>query len=562
MMRIAAFAALTLLSLTACEQTRRADAVFDKRTVQAEHLLRDKPEAASLGGVIHGPDPLLGTLEHASEHGDPLPSRCARPITLQVAEPKTLVQIKDLITQETGVPVEIDPRVYNDPEDKLAAASASTTLTPPGVSPGGFPFLGRPALANASPVSGGAASIMPNFHGACDEVFDQLAASFDLSWRMNGRTLSFDKYVTRTIIFRVSDASTKSQASLSSGGNSANGGGGSGGSAGGGSSGGSTQGGNTTQTASYEINADVWGEIESGIKTMLPRGSRYTISRTAGIATITTTPRVAKDVERWAEQMNAILGATVSVEVAAIYITVNNNDNYALDLQALYQAGSQGGFSAGLSGLLPNLATTGGTGSVAILSPKTGGNNFNTHFAGSQVFLNAVSSSQRLADFRTATATGRNGVPMPITLTTNQDIVRSLTNAIGLQTGTTSVTAQTSTINYGFALTALPRIVAPGVVNVFLSFSANDLTNLEDFQVGDTGSIELATIDNRTVWTEMPLRSGQTLVLAGTEQEKVSRTDKGLGDTFNFLLGGQRSGSVIKTRLILLVTPTIMAAPK
>jgi type II secretory pathway component GspD/PulD (secretin) len=133
---------------------------------------------------------------------------------------------------------------------------------------------------------------------------------------------------------------------------------------------------------------------------------------------------------------------------------------------------------------------------------------------------------------------------------------------VGLQTGTTSVTAQTSTINYGFSLTALPRVIAPGVVNVFLSFSANDLTNLQNFQVGDTGSVELATIDNRTVWTEMSLKSGQTLVLAGTEQEKVNRNDQGLGDSWNILLGGQKVGGVVKTRLVLLVTPTIIAVPK
>lgn len=60
----------------------------------------------------------------------------------------------------------------------------------------------------------------------------------------------------------------------------------------------------------------------------------------------------------------------------------------------------------------------------------------------------------------------------------------------------------------------------------------------------------------------MPLKSGQTLVLAGTEQEKASKTDQGIGDSWNFLLGGQRVGTMIKTRLVLLVTPTIMAAPK
>lgn len=553
MRRILSFAACFSLSLSACQQVHQAGQTFDKRMTQADGAFAGRPPAASLGGVIRGADPVLGTLEQASAHGDALPLRCSRAVTLQVAEPKTLSQLKELITQETGIPVEIDPRVYNDPDDK-SAVPATQFQSPSGTAQAGFPFLGKSPVGGPPPAVGGA-SITPNFHGSCDEVFDQIASAFDLSWRMNGRTLSFDKYVTKTIVFRVSDASTKTQASLSSGGNSTGGG-----ASGGGS--GVTQGGNTTQTASYEINSDVWAEIESGLKTMLPRGSRYTISRTAGVATIATTPRVAKDVEQWADQMNAILGTTISVEIAAIYITVNDNDNYALDLSALYQAGTQGGVSAGLRGLLPSLSTTGGSGSVAILNPANGGNNFNTHFAGSQIFLNAVSTSQRLADYRTATATGRNGVPMPITLTTNQDIVRSLTNAVGLQTGTTSVTAQTSTINYGFSLTALPRVIAPGVVNVFLSFSANDLTNLQNFQVGDTGSVELATIDNRTVWTEMPLKSGQTLVMAGTEQEKVNRTDQGLGDTWNFLLGGQKVGGVVKTRLVLLVTPTIIAAPK
>ena len=212
---------------------------------------------------------------------------------------------------------------------------------------------------------------------------------------------------------------------------------------------------------------------------------------------------------------------------------------------------------------MPSLATTGGTGSVGVLTSTGGANNFNTHFAGSAVMLNAVTTSQHNADFRSATQVGRNGVPMPINLSTDQDIIRSLTSAVGLQTGTTQLTAQTSTINYGFSLTAVPRIISPGVVNVFLSFSANDLTNLEKFQIGTTGTVELATIDNRTIWSEMPLKSGQTLILAGTEQDKVQKTAQGIGD--DFLLnpfGSQRVGTVQRTRLILLVTPTIISVPK
>ena len=266
MFRSAHLALFIVIGLSACQQVHRADETFGKRTEQVDQIFAHRAPAVSQAGVIHGADPLLGTLEHASEHGDPLPSRCSRPITLQVAESRTLMQLKELITQETGIPVEIDPRVYNDPDDKSAVA-APQYQAPPGASPAGFPFLGKTPIGVAAAHT---STITPNFHGSCDDVFDQIATSFDLSWRMNGRTLSFDKYITRTIIFRVSDASTKTQATLSAGGNNANGGGGSSNSSGGSGS----QGSNTSQTASYEINTDVWADIENGIKAILPRGSR------------------------------------------------------------------------------------------------------------------------------------------------------------------------------------------------------------------------------------------------------------------------------------------------
>jgi hypothetical protein len=52
-------------------------------------------------------------------------------------------------------------------------------------------------------------------------------------------------------------------------------------------------------------------------------------------------------------------------------------------------------------------------------------------------------------------------------------------------------------------------------------------------------------------------------VLAGTEQQKVQRTADGIGDNFfPNPFGSQRIGAVTRTRLLLLVTPTVIATPK
>ena len=567
MRRRAAVAVTVAAVLCSCQTVQKVDDTYAKRQQEADKLMAEKPPAAPAGSVIHSPKPILGVLEAPAIHGDPLPKRCDQPLTLRVASPLTLAELAARLRQE-GIPIQTDPRIDYDPDDKQggtggAAASAAPVPQVETAAFEGFPFNGRLAVgATATPFRN---TMAANFSGTCDDILDAIASRFDLTWRVRGGVVSFDKYETRTFPINASATTTKMTSSITSGGNASAGGGSSGTSGGVQSSlGGSQGGGGSTQSASADSSIDIWADIDNGLKSLMPKGGHYSISKAAGSVTVMATPRAMNDIAAYIGQINAVLSATVSVEVSALYITVSDADNYGLDLNALYQAGTKGGLTGSLQGLLPTLSTTPGTGSLAILSPPAGvsANNFSTHFAGSQIFLSAVSSAGRTADFRTATVTGRNGVAMPVTLTTNQDIVRSIQLATGLQTGTTAETATTSTINYGFTLEVLPRIIAPNTVSVFLSFGANDLTNLTTFQVGNAGSLELATIDNRSFNDEIPLVSGQTMVVCGTEQDKVSRQDSGLGEASNWLFGGSRQGTVTRTRLILLVTPTIMAVVK
>jgi len=546
-----------LLVTAACSSIDgSSERMFAERQKQSELALPKAAAQISAPAVIHDDHIFLGVLE-ASSHGDRLPGKCEQLITLRAARPLSLGEIGGRLAEILGVPVQVDPPPIHDGDEAAKARRRLGAAGPPNFPAGeNLPASGADKFFPARIAADREKLFQPDLSGTCSVLFDRIAGEFDVEWRMRGGALSFDHLLLRTFPIKASAATSQFTSNMSAGGNGASQQSGSPTAAG--SSSGSAGASGSSQSANVSMTSDIWSEIESGLKTLIGANGKYSISRAAGTVTVMAPPKQMSDVVVYLDSMNKILSATIAVEVSAIYITVDETDNYGLDLNALYQAGAQ---KFSLNGLVPSITQAPGTGSIAILSPPAGANNFSTHFAGSQLFLNAVSSSNRLADYRSATVTGRNGVAMPIALATNQDIVRSLQFAVGLQSGAASTSASTSTINYGFSLQVLPRLIAPDIVSVFISFTANDLTNLQNFVVGTAGTLELATMDSRSFWNESPLHVGQTLVIAGTEQEKVNPQSSGFGSAKNWLLGGQLTNEVTRTRLILLVTPSIMALP-
>lgn len=520
--------------LCSCQAVDTASAWFTARSQQSA-ALAGRPPSAPPSAVLHSGKPILGVLEAPSEHGDRLPERCGQTMTLRINQEMSANEVVERLAEEIGMAASVD-----DGSGNSAAPAAPARPSMPGAEPVFTPEGRLPASAAAATLPPGAL-MRPNLNGNCEQILDQIAGHFNLVWRVRGGTIQMTKYLTRTFSVGASATTTSLKANLSSGGKQASSG--------------------ATQTASVDNENDVWADIDKSLTEMLPQGSHHSISKASGTVTVITTPLTMSAVADYIAQLNRILSATVAVEVTALYISVSDNDNYGLDIQALYNAGSAGGYGTGFTGLLPTLtSTTAGTGNLAILSPPAGSGRSSSHFAGSQILLNAVSSSSRLADYRTATVVGRNGVAMPVSLTTNQDLVRSVTASTPDVFGHITVTAATDTLNYGFTMQVLPRVIAPGKVSVFLTFSNNDLTSLTDFAVGGTGSsVQLATLDNRSLWNEITLNSGQTLVLAGTEQDRGTIDQQGIGSPTSWLLGGSNSGKAARTRLILLVTPTVVA---
>lgn len=547
--RILVAVAVTAL-LASCNTVKEGDARLDALTATAQRNLAAKPTVVPPPVEARPMHDKLGVLLPPTLHGEPLPARCEEPdgITVQVTAAQTINQIAQYIAQKTKMAVQLDPRILRDDEGEKGAAAgqaaeanANAQMLAAPANVAGFPFNGRaPVMPFMPSAAVGPAQFFPDYSGPCAPFFDHVAAQYDVAWRVLNGVLYFDKYVTRTFHVQASAAAQKLSANISSGSTAA--------------AKGPTSG-SSGQVADVSAQLDTWADVQKAMEALVPKGSKFAISKSMGTVTVLATPRAMEDIDKYFRELNAVLSTSVAVEVSAIFISTTKEDDFGLDLEGLYEAGING-ISAKMAGVVPSLSQATGTASIGILTPPTGVHA--SHLAGSQIYLRAVSSADRLADFRTGNTVCKNGTPTPIALTTDQDIVRSITFNTVAQAGAASTSANADTINYGFALQVLPRVVSPTEVNILVTFNGTDLTSLTNYSLGSQGSLELATLDKRTLWNEMTLTSGQTLVVAGAEQERVEHSDSGFGDPSNWFLGGSKTGTITRTRLILLVTPTIV----
>jgi len=150
--------------------------------------------------------------------------------------------------------------------------------------------------------------------------------------------------------------------------------------------------------------------------------------------------------------------------------------------------------------------------------------------------------------------------------------VPSVTSNTTASTSTTTNTSiQTQTINSGFTMQLTPRLLDDG--RILMQYSLN-IAGTPTFQFFNscTGtnapsdsstcpSVQLATVNERTFIQQSVLRSGSTLIIGGVDQENALQNAQGVGDPFNWLLGGGTSNSTGRTMVFIAITPQVLDPP-
>lgn len=470
-------------------------------------------------------------------HGIPLPTRVesSRSVALISPSPMSIRAIANAISTQTGIPVRFGKDVDDGTDDEDGASSSATPTT----------TAGRKPVASKAPAKQAQVGMRVAYEGPLSGLLDRVSSHFGVNWKFDGSALSIARYETRTFVMdalpgtqKVKDGmkeQTDNNASAS----------------------GNTQVTSVSQqageqTSSMDIDFKFWDEIGKTIETILGGVGSYSMSPSSGTITVMTTPEVMRGVSDYLNSENDRLGRQVAINVEVYTVDMNEGEDFNMKFDIALRRLTN--FSGGLTSGGAPAATNTGLGSLAIsvLNPETIG-------SVTSIFnlLSNVGKTARIAQFPLTTLNNR-----PV----SRRIGRDIAYLASVQTNT-SQTFQNTTltpgiIKDGFSIQVTPRLLGEGRILLQYSLSLIDLVGAPKTFTSGQNQIQLPETTTRFFVQQSMLRSGSTLVLAGFDQDQVTQASQGVGNPYNYLLGGGVNNTRTRQILFIAMTPQEITLPR
>ncbi len=541
-----------LVLLSACEDRPTSDGINQRAEQSRKSLDRVMVDMPSkhYNPLVVTDKVWAGNAATRMQRGMPLPPRyeSSRGITIVSSEPLSLAEIANHVTQQTGISVRV---------------AQTTTI---GVSPSGV---------SSSAASGGlAAGSMPiSYEGSLSGLMERVAGYFGVNWKYDGTTIAITRFETKVFTVEVLPGTQKSTSGVqqSSGGSSGGGGGSSGssGSSSGGSGGsGSSVQSTLSQTSQSTIDIKYWEELSQTLASMLGGVGTVVVSPSLGTVTVTTTPEVMHTVAEYITQQNQRLSRQIAINVEIYTVDLTDGLNFNVAFTAAIKKITS--LSTGLSGAAApsavNTLTGGGVFNMAIIEPKTFGTVTDVFTA-----LSGIGSTTKVAKFPMITL---NNMPVVRRIGTQVSYVQNATTTITGTSGATSTSVTPGQIQEGFTVQMLPRILDDGRILLDYSLDIINLISLGSFnsQCGSASStsctaasgsttVQLPNQTERAFTQQSVLKSGATLIMGGAEEEDLSQNTQGVGDPYNYFLGGGLSSSKKHSMVFFAITPQVIDSP-
>ncbi len=532
-------AATLCLLLSGCAPLERIDKI-DNQVSRDENQADKHLHALKQGSVVRdltsqwiNPYPL-----NAQPGGNSLLPPCA--VAINRPGSITLAEVSAFISKRCRLPVVVTP----DAQAILAPTGGKTEQISgpvPAPDPNGLvplAALGGSSTRAAPVVSGGTALRGVFWQGELGGLLDNVTTRLGLSWRYEQGRIAIFYLDTRTFPVMFMDSKASFGSKTVSGTTSSMGA--TGDSSGGGLSGDS----NTSQATEMEIKSSLYEDVTNTIKSMLTPGTgRMNLS--AGVLTVTDTPRVLEQIGRYLEDRNKELNRQVVLNVQIYSVEKRTQDQYGIDWNAVFNSGSVG---LSLTNAFTGAASDALNGGVSILDGKG---------AGTKAFIKALSEQANVSVMTEASSMTTNLSAVPIQVALQQDYASNVTTENTANVGSSSSITK-STITTGFNMTVLPFLM-PQSPKMQLQFAINmsDDPTMRTFTSEKT-SVELMKTRLKTFTQRVIMQSGQTLVLSGYQSLNNTANRQGVGSFRFFGLGGGANGENNKTMLVILITPVIL----
>ena len=474
-------------------------------------------------------DIYLGNQSVKIMEGDSLPSWLEKDdgITIAMAEDATLTDILQEVSDITGMNIRLD-----DLRQENAIPE------------------------NAVPLK---------YSGSLSGLLNYLANRYSIYWRYKDGIISFFTKETRifTIYAMPTDATMTANMSGASSGE-----------------GGSSS--SASSTLSVTSDLKIWDSIEEGVKQVVGENGQISFSRAAGTVTVTASPFIVRKVAAYVANWNEKLSRQVAITVRVLMVTLNNADQYGLDLTKI--AFNTKKISLGFTGMTS--ALEGAAGLTMGLIDK------DSKFYGSNGAIQALSTQGKVRQVTSASVTTLNNKVAPVQVAKTQNYLKSITVTTSTSSDNDSrdVDYDVQELNYGFTMEVLPRILDHGRLILLFNLSLSDVVGWRYVDVGGSSSstssnensdseedgddeddddddevtstsLQLPTMEMRGFVQEIAMRSGQTLVLTGFEKIRDETQGSGVGKPKMGLLGGKAVSKNERDVMVILLTPEVLQSP-
>ncbi len=386
------------------------------------------------------------------------------------------------------------------------------------------------------------------YQGTLQQVIGQLATRYGLFWNYEKSKVKI--FLLETKVYALdapigsfsTDSSVSSTSQTSPSGNSSS------------STSSTTVGGTSDINLKYSVKADSpWNAALTTLKDMLSPAGKIQGNAVEGYVAVTDNPDVQEKVENYIEKINKKTNQKIAVRVDVYDVQTSNTSDFGADLNI---------FANILSGDNLTVNTNPGaqlnqdlSSSLSTLTISGGGGS--TH----QQILSALNTLGKTSVVTGATIYTVSGQPAPIQSVEETTYLASSSTTITQDSSQTSLNP--GTVVTGYSMMVTPKIESNNQVMLMLNLQLSTLIRMQTLTSGTDSSannntIQGPVIDTKNFLESMVLHNGQSLLIAGFQDDKASSKTGSPGSIDYWALGGGKSTAKTKTTTVIVVTPYII----
>jgi type IVB pilus formation R64 PilN family outer membrane protein len=383
------------------------------------------------------------------------------------------------------------------------------------------------------------------FQGTLQQVIGQLANRYGLFWNYKKGKVNIFLLETKIYALDAPIGSFSTENTISSTSETASGSGGSGG-----ATQSSSVSGSSEMNMKYSVKADSpWTAALTTLKDMLSPAGKIQGNPVEGYVAVTDNPDVQEKVADYIEKINKKTNQKIAVRVDVYDVQTSSTSDMGLDINAVASvlSSDEATFVTNSSSLL-NQQLSDSMSSLTVSSSDAHG-----------AILKALNTQGKTTLVTGATVYTVSGQPAPIQSVHETTYLASSSTTITQDSSQNSL--EPGTVVTGYSMMVTPKLEGNNQVMITLNLQLSTLLGLETLTSGtgdNATSIQGPIVDSKNFLENMVLHSGQSLLIAGFQDDTGSAKTSSPGSTDYWFLGGGKSTQKVRTTTVIVVTPYII----